>query len=663
MASIVHRTRTAAGLLLAGAALACGPAPSLDTSGPTAEWREWGGDKGGLHYSPLTQITRANVERLGVAWIHRSGDASQGGEGQAPTALQVTPLVVNETLYYCTPFMRVFALDPETGRERWVFDPSLRGRSAGGPYPLTCRGVAYWEASSPAPGAACQRRIVYGTRDSELIALDADTGRPCADFGREGRVDLREGLGDIPEWETYTTSPPQIVGDLAVVGALIADQLRTDSPAGVVRGYDVRTGERIWSWDPVPPGWDGPLRPGELFYRGTPNVWAPISADPERGLVFLPTGNPGPDGYAGERHGIDYYGSSTVAVEARTGRPVWHFQTVHHDVWDYDVPSQPTLIQIDGVGGGRPAVAQSTKMGFIFLLDRETGQPLYPVEERPVPQGGVPGETLSPTQPFPTHPKPLHPIDLSPDAAFGFTPIDRASCRELFEKYRWDGIFTPPSLQGSLQMPHTGGGMNWGGLAIDPASGVLFVNQLHAAVVNRLIPREEYAKLDPNDFIYPQELYPLAGTPYGLHRFTALSKFGAPCNPPPWGSLTSVDLRSGEVRWRVPLGTPRDKAPFPIWLFTGHLGSPSFGGGLLTASGVYFIGATTDRYFRAFDTDTGEELWRIRTPFNANAVPMSYRLRPDSRQYVVVAEGGNPLTAIGDALVAYALDGGAGARR
>jgi quinoprotein glucose dehydrogenase len=649
------RARSASLLTLLLHALACGAPAPIDLGGPTAEWREWGGDKGGLHFSPLTQITRENVDRLEVAWVHQSGDYSLGHDGLAPTAFQVTPLVANGTLYYCTPFMRVFALDPETGEERWVFDPVLRGRHAGGPYPLTCRGVAWWEESSPEPGRACQRRILYGTRDSELIALDADTGKPCQDFGRSGRVDLREGLGEIPEWETYTTSPPQVVGDLAVVGALIADQLRTDSPAGVVRAYDVRTGARVWSWDPVPPGFDRPLRPGELFHRGTPNVWAPISADPERGLVFLPTGNPGPDGYGGLRHGIDHYGSSTVALDARTGRVLWHFQTVHHDLWDYDVPSQPSLFQIEGVGGGRPAVAQSTKMGFIFLLDRETGEPLYPVEERPVPQGGVPGETLSPTQPFPTHPKPLHPLDLSPDHAFGFTPIDRASCRELFEKYRWDGIYTPPSLEGSLQTPHTGGGMNWGGLAIDGASGMLYVNQSHAAVVNRLIPRAEYEKLDPNDFIYPQELYPLAGTPYGLHRFTALSRFGAPCNPPPWGSLSAVDLRSGELVWRVPLGTPRDKAPFPVWLLYGHLGSPSFGGGLLTAGGLYFTGATTDRYFRAFDTSSGAELWRIRTPFNANAVPMSYRLRHDSRQYVVVAMGGNPITSIGDALVAYSL--------
>ena len=650
------RPKLLAFALLAAVATACSePAPPLDHSGPTAEWSEWGGDKGGLHHSPLTQIGRANVRHLEVAWTHRSGDFWKEGSLQAHTAFQATPLVVNDTLYYCTPFMRLFALDPETGKERWVFDPVLRGKTTGGPYPLTCRGVAYWEASAPEPGRACQRRIVYGTRDSELLAIDADTGKACEEFGRGGRVDLREGLGEVPEWETYTTSPPQIVGDVAVVGALVADQLRTDSPAGVVRAYDVRTGERVWQWDPVPPGWDRPLRPGELFHRGTPNVWPPISADVARGLVFVPTGNPGPDGYGGERHGIDYYGSSTVALDAKTGKVVWHYQTVHHDLWDYDAPTQPTLFQIEGVGGGRPAVAQATKMGFLFLLDRETGEPLYPVEERPVPQGGVPGETLSPTQPFPTHPGPLHPLEFTKENVFGFTPIDRASCREYLEKYRWEGIYTPPSVGGSLQMPHTGGGMNWGGLAVDSQSGMLYVNQTHVAVVNRLIPRAEFDKLDPNDFIYPEELYPLTGTPYGLHRSTLLSSFGAPCTPPPWGSLTAVDLRSGDVRWRVPLGTPRDKAPFPIWWLYRKLGSPSFGGGVLTDGGLYFTGATTDRSFRAFDTDTGEEVWSMRIPYNANAVPMTYRLRPDSRQFVVIAAGGNPITAIGDALIAFAL--------
>jgi quinoprotein glucose dehydrogenase len=635
---------------------ACGESQlPLDFSGPTAEWREWGGDKGGLHFSPLTQIRRENVGALEVAWIHRSGDFSLGQDGSAATAFQVTPLVVNDSLYYCTPFMRVFALDPETGAEKWVFDPVLRGKQAGGPYPLTCRGVSYWEAPNAKAGHACRKRLLYGTRDSELIALDADTGKPCADFGREGRVDLREGLGDIPQWETYTTSPPAIIGDLAVIGALVADQLRSDAPSGVVRAYDVRSGARVWEWDPIPPGFDRPLRPGERYHRGTPNAWPPISADPERGLVFVPMGNPGPDSYAGERHGLDYYGSSTVALDAATGRVVWRFQAVHHDVWDFDMPAQPTLFQLDGVGGGRPGVAQPTKMGFLFLLDRETGEPLYPVEERPVPQGGVPGERLSPTQPFPTHPKPLHPMELSADAMFGFTPIDRAACRREFEKYRWEGFFTPPSLQGSVTMPHAGGGMNWGGVAIDPASATLYVNQSHVAQVYKLYPRAEFEKLNPADFIYPDELYPMQGTPYGLYRKTLLSSFGAPCSPPPWGSLTAVDLRSGEVKWRVPIGTPQDKAPWPIGQLYAHLGSPSFGGGLATAGGLYFTGASTDRYFRAFDTASGEELFRDRIPFNGNSVPMSFRLGPESRQFVVVAAGGNPLTAIGDALIAYAV--------
>jgi len=637
------------------AALACGREP-LDYSGPTAEWREFAGDKGALHFSPLTQIDASNVGSLELAWSHHSGDFHPGDAKNAPTTLQVTPLVVRDTLYYCTGYMRVFALDAETGEEKWVFDPKLRARGTGGPYPLTCRGVAYWEAARPQAGAACERRILYGTKDSELHALDADTGQPCADFGENGRVKLREGIGQAETWEYYPTSAPLVIGDVAVVGALVADQLRTDAPAGVVRAFDVRSGRLVWAWDPVPPGFPAAPSEGSLYQRGTPNVWSLLSGDPERGLVFVPTGNPSPDSFGGLRHGLDHYGSSVVALDAKTGQVVWHFQTVHHDVWDFDAAPQPTLFQIDGVGGGRPGVAQATKMGHIFLLDRETGEPLYPVEERPVPQEGVPGETLAPTQPFPTHPAPLHPYEVNVANAFGFTPIDRTSCREQIEKLRWDGAFTPPTLEGSVQFPNTAGGMNWGGVAIDPRSGLLLTNQTHVAMQVKLVPRAEFDAM-PTPLVYPQEAYPMRGTPYGIVRAPIFSRFGAPCNPPPWGTLTAVDLKSGEVVWRVPLGTIRDQAPFPLWAIPGigDLGVPNFGGGLLTASGLYFIGATTDRYFRAFDTRDGREIWSARIPYTANAVPMSFRLRPDSRQFVVVAAGGNPLTKVGDALLAYAL--------
>jgi quinoprotein glucose dehydrogenase len=635
---------------LIGVLLACEKPAPIDRSGPTAEWRQIGGDPGGMRYSPLTQITPENVGRLELVWEHRSGDFHAGSAEHAATAFQSNPLVIGDTLYYCTPFQRVFALDAETGEERWRFDPELRSRASGGPYPLNCRGLAYWEDPAAAPGSACGRRLLYGTKDSELLALDAGTGQLCADFGGGGRVALREGLEQgIPEWEYYPTSPPAIVGDVAVLGALVADQLRSDNPAGVVRAFDVRSGKLVWAWDPVPPDWKRSPEEGERWNRGTPNVWSLLSADPERGLVFVPTGNPGPDSFGGVRAGADYYGSSTVALDARTGRVIWHFQGVHHDVWDFDMPAQPQLFQIPGVGGGRPGVAQPTKMGFLFLLDRETGAPLYPVEERPVPQGGAPGDTLSPTQPFPTHPGPLHSEKIE---AWGFTPYDRRACEHLLAKYRWDGFYTPPTLEGSLQTPHTSGGMNWGGMAIDPHNGIGIVNQNHLVLAVQLVPRAEYEKIDPSTVVYPQEAYPMAHTPYGIRRFTVLSPFGAPCNQPPWGTLTGVDLRSGEVLWQRPFGSTRDKAPFPLWF---ELGVPNFGGGIVTAGGVFFIGATWDRFFRAYDPRTGEELWHTRIPYAANSLPATYRVRPDSRQFVVVAAGGNPLTGSGDALLAFAL--------
>lgn len=653
---LVHRR---VGLAVVVLVLSCGaPEPvALEHSGPVADWPDYGRGKDGLAWSPLTQITPANVERLAVAWEHRSGDLSDGAGDTSRTSFQARPIVPNGTLYYCSGLNKVFALDPETGAERWRFDPQLQNKKLGGPYPLVCRGVSYWKdasASAPGPdaaptGAGCDERIFTATIDSELIALDAATGRPCEGFGRQGRVDLREGFAEAPRWEAYVTSPPLVLDDLVVVGGLVQDNLRVDAPSGVIRGFDARSGALRWAWDPVPPGFE---KPASGYTPGTPNAWSLLSGDQARGLVFVPTGNPSPDLFAAHRRGLDHYGSSVVALSAATGEVVWHFQTVHKDVWDYDVPAQPVLFQIPGVADGRPGVAQITKMGFLFLLDRETGAPLYPVEEQPVAYDGVPGEQLSPTQPFPTHPGPLIPIGLPPESAWGFTPIDRRDCREKLSAIRNEGIYTPPSLEGSIVYPGNAGGPNWGGIALDPSRGVAYVNSMRAPTVARLIPRAEAGGLDYAGAAYPDELYPMEGSPYALSRGPLLSSFGAPCVPPPWGTLQAVDLVSGEKLWEVTLGTTRDQAPWPLWF---DLGAPNLGGPLATAGGLVFIGATTDKFFRAFDAGSGDELWRFRIPFTANSSPMTYRMRQNGRQFVVVAAGGHGWSEPGDALLAFAL--------
>lgn len=628
-------------------------AQANNTEKAVAEWTMYGGQDAS-RFSPLADINASNVKQLEVAWEHRSGDISDGTGEWGFSSLQVTPLVSDGRLYYCTPFGRVFALDAESGRELWQFDPQVKNKKSG-IYPAVCRGVALWQAPEGERDKHCATRIIYGTRDAELIALDAQDGQACADFGHQGRISLKEEIAGAKPWEYYPTSPPYIQGDIAVIGALVPDNERVDVPSGVVRAFNVRSGKLAWAWEPVSEEYrqrHQDARGQTQYHLGSPNVWAPISGDPERGLVYVPTGNPSPDLYGGDRDGIDYYGSSTVALDAASGQVRWHFQTVHHDVWDYDVASQPTLFQLPEVGGGRPGLAQATKMGHIFLLDRETGEPLYPVEERPVPQGGVPGEHLSPTQPFPTHPAPLHlPEQLTVDNMDGFVWFDRKSCQRELAKYRSDGMFTPPSLQGSVLYPSTTGGINWGGVSIDPYNGLMLVNQMHLASVVQLIPRDQY---DAGNYSidYPLEYYPMEGSPYGAKRFPLLSSLGAPCNPRPWGSLTAVDLASGEVVWRKPLGTTRGQAPWPLWFNTG---SPNTGGPLTTAGQLTFIGATSDGYFRAFDSRSGELLWRTVLPYTGNSTPLSYRARKNGRQFVVIAAGGHGWSAPGDAIVAFAL--------
>ena len=627
------------------------------TDGPVAEWPAYGADVGGSRHSPLTQITPGNVRDLEVAWVHHSGDMEDGtGKTHLPSSHQVTPIVVEGALYYCTPFDRVFALDPETGAERWVYDP---GVDRTGFYLVNCRGVSAWRDPLAARDATCSLRIFLGTLDARLIALDGATGKPCEDFGTGGSVNLREGVGDAQPGEYGVTSAPLVMDGRVVTGAMVLDNRRTDAPGGVVRAFDARTGALVWAWDPIPSGLP-PMAADDngapRYQRGTTNAWSTLSGDPQLGLVYVPTGNTSPDYYGGQREGLDYYSSSVVALRADTGEVAWRFQTVHHDVWDYDVPSQPVLFDFPAADGPLPALVQATKMGHLFLLDRRTGAPLFPVEERPVPQGGVPGETLSPTQPFPTKPPPLHPATFTPDEAFGFTPWDRGACREAVSSLRSDGIFTPPTLEGSVHYPGMAGGANWGSVTVDPQRGLLVLNQQRAAVKIRLVPRDAFEKQFPDG---PPKFgfEPQGGTPYALERVPLLSPLGAPCNPPPWGTLTAVDLATGDVAWDVPLGTTRDVAPFPVWIALGTFGVPNQGGAITTASGLTFIGATTDHYLRAFETDSGEEIWRTRLPNGGHATPMTDRLREDGRQYVVIAAGGHGMLqrVPGDALMAFAL--------
>jgi quinoprotein glucose dehydrogenase len=627
--------------------------------GPEAGWPHYAGDRGGMRYTPASQITPENVADLEVAWTYHTGDFTNGDATSSRTSFNATPLLVDDTLVFCTPYNRVIAIDAETGEERWAFDPDQKQTKLPDPHSRVCRGIAYWEAESEAERAGpCGRRILTATIDAELIAIDAVRGRACADFGQGGRVDLREGIGEIEDWEYYNTSPPVTVNDVVAAGALVYDNLKRDAASGVIRGFDVRTGEHLWSFDPVPPGYRGPPPPeGERYVRGTANAWSILSSDEALDLVYVPTGNAATDYFAATRHGLDEYSASVLALRGSTGELVWNFQMVRKDVWDYDTASQPVLFDHEVDGRVVPALAQATKMGHVFLLDRRTGEPLYGHREIEVRTDGVPGEVLSPTQPVPAHIEPLHRAGLEPEDAHGFTFWDRKKCAEAIERYRYDGMFTPPTIEGSIQYPQNAGGINWGSVTIDPERNLLFTSMMQMAAVIQLVPRAEYDALPEKDSRWPYQLQPMHGTPYAVRLFPLLSPFGAPCTPPPWGTIAAVDLATGKRVWEVPLGTIRDQAPFPIWLVPAwrDLGAPNMGGSIATASGLVFNGSSTDHTLRAYDAETGVVLWEHRLPYTGNATPMSYRLGPDGRQYVVIAAGGHAWSEPGDAMMAFAL--------
>lgn len=626
----------------------------IPMDGPVAGWPDYGNDKGGTRYSPLTQITPHNVQHLEVAWEYHTGDLSDGqGAIRSTTAFEATPILIEDTLYFPSPFNRIIALDAATGQEKWTFDPKI---NLVGDYAnqLTSRGVTYWEDARN-PSAKQGKRIFAATNDARLIALDAKTGQLCKGFGVAGEVDLNKGPGDqIWQGEYQVTSPPAVIGDLVIVGSAVGDNARINAPSGVVRAYDTRSGSLIWAWDLAPPNAaEGDFEVSEAGYvLSTPNVWGPMSVDEERGLLFVPTGNPTPDYFGGHRNGLDYYGSSVVALHAATGEVAWHFQTVHHDLWDFDVPAQPTLTTIIKDGEAIPVVVQATKMGLLFVLHRDTGEPVFGVEERPVPQTTVPGEYTSPTQPFPLKPPPLIPHDLSPDDAWGLLSGDKEECRKLIEGLHYEGIYTPPRVnEPTLMYPGNAGGSNWGGVAVDSERNILVANVMDMAWIVTLIPANE---IDEKRKIPGPNIAQQAGTPYGMQRSMLMSPLELPCNPPPWGTLSAVDLNAGEILWQKPLGTVRDLAPVPIPI---KYGVPNLGGPLITASGLIFIGATLDDYIRAFDIDNGKELWKARLPAGGQATPMTYRMEQNGLQYIVIAAGGHGTagTKLGDSVIAYSL--------
>lgn len=625
---------------------------SLALTAETIEWPAYGGAPGGGHYAPIAQINAGNVSRLGQAWVHRSGDYRAGTQSlteevtrddvsSRPTSFMATPILVQDTLYYCTSFNRVFALDPGTGEQRWVYDP---GVDMDKETITNCRGVSSWIDPKPTQ-KSCRHRIVTGTLDARLIVLDGVTGKPCTDFGDNGEINLNDGLTEHESGEYGITSAPAIAGDLIITGAFVLDSNHNNVPSGVVRAYNVRTGEFVWGWNPVHPNQPQRNEQGN-FTPGTTNVWSTISVDEERGLVIVPTGNSSPDYYGGDREGQqDYYSSSVVALKVETGEVAWHYQTVHHDIWDFDVPAQPTFSELTIDGKTRPAVVQVTKMGMTFVLDRETGEPLHPVEERPVPQeGAVAGEYLSPTQPFPVKPKPLHPLGLMPDDAWGLTFWDRGQCREIIESVSGHAIYTPPSERGVVMYPSNLGGHNWGAPAVDPDRKIMITNTKRLPIHLRLAPQAEC----PDDLPFPQR-----DSPYCVIMDVLTSSLGIPCSAPPWATLDATDLETGEILWSVPLGTLEKMVPWPFY----HLieGGMEMGGPMVTASGLIFIAATSDAYLRAFDIENGNELWKTELLTTGNAVPMSYQYK--GHQYVVIAAGGHftsPLPS-GDYLMAFRL--------
>lgn len=650
------------------------PARNLAARDPSplaagADWPAYGGTYSAQRYSPLAQITPANVTHLERAWLAHTGDLPSQTAKDTYGA-ENTPLKIGDTLYVCTPKSLLIAMDPASGKTRWRFDPHVSDDWI--PYTAACRGVAYYTVPAADPAAPCATRIIWGTLDARLIAVDARTGQACANFGQGGQVDTKVGLGPVTPGMVSITSAPTIVRGVVVTGRQILDGQRRDAPSGVILGHDAVTGAVRWAWDMQRPDLTGLPLAGDMFTRGTPNMWTTASGDEALGLVYLPLGNTAGDYWSSSRGPLEkQYSTSLVAIDVATGKPAWKFQAVHMDVWDYDLGSQGTLADYPTPAGPVPAIVLPGKQGDVYVLDRRTGRPLTGVEERPVPQGGVEPAIRSKTQPFSLF-HTLRKADLTERSMWGMSPIDQMACRIQFRLAEYKGFYTPPETKRRwVEYPGYNGGSDWGGIAVDPTRGVIVANYNDMPNYNRLIPRLEADRMGwaPRGQERGGELAhgaegagdPMVGTPYAIHVNAGwrLPITGLLCKEPPYGGIRAIDLRTGRTLWDRPFGTARKNGPFGIPSgLPFHIGTPNNGGAVVTAGGLVFIAAATDDLIRAIDIRSGKTVWQDKLPGGGQATPMTYE--SGGRQYLVIMAGGHHFmeTPISDALVAYALPRG-----
>lgn len=600
-------------------------------AGVADDWPVFGGNEGASHYAPFGQITRANVAQLKEAWSWQVP-----WPAGKPFEFEAAPLEIGGIVYVCLPGNSIAALDADTGELRWKHVPQLRHGSSGG----VCRGLAYYVAPAGTPG--CARRLLMAAADATLRAIDALTGEPCVGFGAHGSVDLLNGLGAVKPGTYVPTSPPTIIHGLAVLGSGVPDNGEITAPSGVVRAYDAVSGKLVWAWDLGHPDWHGEPPPGASYTRDTPNAWGIFSADESLGLVYVPTGNSNPDYYGARRSPeSEKFSSSVVALDAATGEVRWSFQTVHHDLWDYDVGAQPVLVDVPGAQGNTAALVQPTKSGQLFLLDRRDGHPLAKVEERPVPQGAGRGDWTAKTQPFSTGMPSFAGPDLKEEDMWGLTPFDALWCRIQFRRARYDGPMTPPAEKPWIYSPGFMGGIDWGSVSIDQADQVMIVHAAQIANRDFFVPASYFGSQVPKDRL-PFPYFRQEGSPYyAVYIALFRSPTGMPCQRPPYGVLGAVDLKTHKLLWKRPLGTSRNSGPFGLQLpISLPMGSPAIGGSVATAAGIVFLSGTLDQYLRAVDVRTGEELWRTQLPSPGFANPISYLSPKSGRQYVAIASGG-----------------------